>query len=51
MALHARNVALSVGVPEEYIDQVVDQMVEERKIRPDRAQEILKKMAERRWGI
>jgi len=44
MALHARNVALSVGVGEEYIDQVVDQMVEERKIRPDRAQEIARKL-------
>jgi len=44
MALHARNVALSVGVPEEQIDRVVDQMVEERKIRPDRAQEIAKKL-------
>ncbi len=44
MALHARNVALSVGVPEEYIDQVVDQMVEERKVRPDRAQEIARKL-------
>jgi hydroxymethylglutaryl-CoA reductase len=44
MALHARNVALSVGVPEEYVDQVVDQMVDERKIRPDRAQEIVKEL-------
>lgn len=44
MALHARNVALSVGVPEECIDQVVDQMVEERKIRPDRAQEIAREL-------
>jgi hydroxymethylglutaryl-CoA reductase len=44
MALHARNVALSVGVPEEYIDQVVDQMVEERVIRPDRAQGIARRL-------
>jgi len=44
MALHARNVALAVGVGEEYIDQVVDQMVEERKIRADRAQEIARKL-------
>jgi hydroxymethylglutaryl-CoA reductase len=44
MALHARNVALSVGVPEEYIDQVVEQMIEERVIRPDRAQELARKL-------
>lgn len=44
MALHARNVALSVGVPEERIEQVVNRMVKERVIRPDRAREIAREL-------
>ncbi len=46
MALHARNVALSVGVPEGLIDRVVARMVEEKEIRPDRAKAIVEEWQE-----
>ncbi|MCK4476939.1 hydroxymethylglutaryl-CoA reductase, degradative [Candidatus Bathyarchaeota archaeon] len=41
MRLHARNIAIAAGVTDELIDVVTDQMVKERKIRMDRAKEIL----------
>lgn len=41
MELHARNVAIMAGAKGELIDLVAEKMVEERKIRLDRAQEIL----------
>lgn len=41
MALHARNIAITAGAREEEIDKIVDQMVTERKIRIDRARELL----------
>ncbi len=40
MALHARNVALSAGVPEGLMEQVVAQMVKERQISTKRAEEL-----------
>jgi hydroxymethylglutaryl-CoA reductase len=42
MKLHARNVAASAGATGDLIDMVAQKMVEERKIRFDRAQEIIK---------
>jgi len=41
MRLHARNVAIAAGATDELIDMVSEQMVKERKIRIDRAKEIL----------
>jgi len=41
MALHARQVAIGAGASGEEVQAVVARMVAERKIRPDRAQEIL----------
>lgn len=41
MKLHARNVAASAGAEGDMIDRVADKMVEERKIRFDRAQELI----------
>jgi len=41
MRLHARNIAIAAGATDELIDVVTDQMVKERKIRMDRAKEIL----------
>lgn len=41
MALHARNIALTAGAKEEEIDKIVEQMVAERRIRIDRARELL----------
>lgn len=42
MSLHARNVAIAAGAAGELIDKVANRMVKERKVRLDRAQEILK---------
>jgi len=41
MRLHARNLAITVGATEELIDLIVERMVEEKKIRLDRAQELM----------
>lgn len=41
MGLHARNIAISVGASGELIDKISAQMVTERKIRVDRAKELL----------
>ncbi len=45
MSLHARNVAASAGATGELIDVVANKMVEEGKIRLDRAKEILKELS------
>lgn len=41
MSLHARNVAISVGAKGELIDKISAQMVAEKKVRVDRAKELL----------
>lgn len=41
MALHARNVAIMAGASGELIDLIVEKMVEERKVRLDRAKELV----------
>ncbi|MDH5690564.1 MAG: hydroxymethylglutaryl-CoA reductase, degradative [Candidatus Bathyarchaeota archaeon] len=41
MSLHARNVAITAGASGDLIDLVVERMVEERKVRMDRAKELL----------
>jgi hydroxymethylglutaryl-CoA reductase len=41
MALHARNVAITAGATGDLIDLVVEKMVEERKVRLDRAKELI----------
>jgi hydroxymethylglutaryl-CoA reductase len=41
MSLHARNIAVAAGATGELIDLVAEKMVEERKIRMDRAKELL----------
>lgn len=45
MKLHARNVAASAGATGELVDLVAQRMVEERKIRFDRAQELIKELS------
>ena len=42
MGLHARNIAIMAGAKGERIDRIAEQMVKEKKIRIDRAKEILK---------
>jgi hydroxymethylglutaryl-CoA reductase len=43
MSLHARNIAVMAGATDEQIDIISAKMVEERKIRVDRAKELLDK--------
>jgi len=45
MGLHARNVAISVGATGELIDKVAAKMVAERKVRMDRAKELLEEFS------
>ena len=41
MELHARQVAIAAGAEGELVERVAEQMVQDRVIRPDRAEEIL----------
>lgn len=41
MSLHARNIAISAGATGELIDIITEQMVKEKKIRMDRAKELV----------
>jgi hydroxymethylglutaryl-CoA reductase len=42
MSLHARNIAVAAGATGELINTIAEQMVKERKIRMDRAKELIK---------
>ena len=44
MSLHAKNIAVMAGAKGEQIDQVADQMIKEKKIKHDRAKEILEEI-------
>jgi hydroxymethylglutaryl-CoA reductase len=46
MSLHAKNIAINAGATGDLIDKVADIMVKERKVRVDRAIEILKEIKE-----
>jgi len=41
MSLHARNMAIAAGATGELVDLIVERMVSERKIRLDRAKELI----------
>jgi len=47
MSLHARNVAVSVGATGDLIDKISARMVAERKVRVDRAKELLEEFTKR----
>jgi hydroxymethylglutaryl-CoA reductase len=42
--LHSRNIAVTAGAKEQLIDLVAERMVKERKVRVDRAKEILEEL-------
>ncbi len=44
MSLHARNIAITAGAKDEQVDLVAERMVKERKVRVDRAKEILEEL-------
>ena len=48
MSLHARNIAITAGAKDELVDLVAERMVKERKVRVDRAKEILDELAKKK---
>ncbi|MGD0644247.1 MAG: hydroxymethylglutaryl-CoA reductase, degradative [Candidatus Bathyarchaeia archaeon] len=44
MSLHARNIAVTAGAKDEQVDLVAERMIKERKVRVDRAKEILEEI-------
>ena len=44
MSLHAKNIAVMAGAKGDFIDEVARRLVEEGKVRIDRAQEIVKEL-------
>ena len=50
MSLHARNIAATVGATGEEVDQVAAILVKERKVRMDRAKEVLDELRSRKGG-
>src|SRR3989442_604377 len=48
MSLHARNVAATVGAVGEEVDRVAEVLVKERKVRMDRAKEVLAELRSRK---
>jgi len=47
MSLHARNIAITAGATGDLIDLIVEKMVEERKVRLDRAKELTEEYKKR----
>jgi len=48
MTLHAKNIVTSVGCPPELVDEVVKTIVSEKKIRMDRALEVIEELRRRK---
>lgn len=48
MTLHAKNIVTSVGCPPELVDEVCEILIKERKIRMDRAQEVVDELKRRK---
>jgi hydroxymethylglutaryl-CoA reductase len=44
MSLHAKNIAVMAGATGDQIDKVAEQIVKEKKIKLDRAKEILEEL-------
>lgn len=47
MSLHARNIAINAGAPAELVDAVAERMVAEKKVRVDRAKEIIEELSKK----
>jgi hydroxymethylglutaryl-CoA reductase len=48
MSLHAKNIVNSVGCPPELVDEVCRIIVSERKVRMDRAKEVIEELSKRK---
>ncbi len=46
MKLHAQNVAVAAGAEGDLIEKIADKMIDEKKVRADRAKEILRELEE-----
>ena len=47
MSLHARNIAVTAGAKNDLVDKVAEQMIKERKVRVDRAKEIIEELTKK----
>ena len=47
MGLHARNVAVSAGATGDLVEKIAEQMVKEKKVRADRAKELLEELTKK----
>ena len=47
MMLHARNIAITAGAPPDMVDEVVKRLIREKKVRMDRAKEIIEELGGR----
>jgi hydroxymethylglutaryl-CoA reductase len=47
MSLHARNIAITAGAKNELVDLVAERIVKERKVRVDRAKEVLEELTKK----
>jgi hydroxymethylglutaryl-CoA reductase len=48
MTLHAKNIVNSVGCPEELVDEVCRVLISERKVRMDRAKEVIEELSKKK---
>jgi hydroxymethylglutaryl-CoA reductase len=50
MSLHAKNIVNSVGCPEDMVDEVCRILIAEKKVRMDRAKEVIEDLSKKRAG-
>jgi hydroxymethylglutaryl-CoA reductase len=48
MSLHAKNIVSSVGCPEDLVDEVCRILISEKKVRMDRAKEVIEELSRKR---
>jgi hydroxymethylglutaryl-CoA reductase len=46
MSLHAKNIAIQAGAPDDLVDEVAARMVAEEAVRQDRAEELIDELSE-----
>jgi hydroxymethylglutaryl-CoA reductase len=46
MSLHAKNIAVQAGAPDDLVDEVAARMVAEEAVRQDRAEELIDELSE-----
>jgi hydroxymethylglutaryl-CoA reductase len=51
MSLHSRNIAIQAGATGEMVDKIAEIMIRERKVRADRAKELMEEMKKREISV